>query len=90
MRYHPELLTFTVYVFPTVSPSLTFVEVRRGKGDRLDLNRFYRLLLRTVKKGSASGHRDTVVADEAPLANASSSSSSSSPAAAAAAASSSL
>ena len=44
MRLRPRLTTFAVHILPTVSPRLVMVDVRRGKGDRLEFNDMFRNL----------------------------------------------
>jgi serine/threonine protein kinase len=45
------LLTYIVTLIPTVVPTLTIVEVRRGRGDTLDFHEVYRALIKGL--GSA-------------------------------------
>jgi len=39
------LLTYVLYITPTVAPALTLLELRRGRGDTFDFHDFYRRLV---------------------------------------------
>jgi hypothetical protein len=48
LHLHNNLLTFTIEILP-VKGGFAMVEVRRGKGDILEFNRFYRGFVTSIK-----------------------------------------
>lgn len=47
-RLRPRLLNFAIHIIPTVHSELVMVDVRRGRGDRLEFNDVYRQLAESM------------------------------------------